>query len=181
MRDLSDMPWVGEDEVFDLSNTIALSGTTDPNIDFFANESLTQTWRSRALARDLAILPLDELIQLRRWVRAALDAADRGAKLPDAARSHLNRLSASAPITLALDSSDILSASDIRVDPQGRIARKTLELVARSRVEPIVRRCLAPGCGMFFSPRRTDQAWCTIRCGTRARAARRRTAQYDIA
>ncbi|ELS57171.1 CGNR zinc finger domain-containing protein [Streptomyces viridochromogenes] len=42
-----------------------------------------------------------------------------------------------------------------------------------------LRRCPAPSCGMFFLARRRDQAWCSIGCGNRARAARRSEQRAD--
>ncbi|GAA3598209.1 hypothetical protein GCM10022198_23100 [Klugiella xanthotipulae] len=179
MRELAEMAWIGKDDVFDLSNTVTLGGSPDGSgdIDFFTDVGLTATWRIRTQARDLATLRLDTLIALRSLVRAALDAADREIRLPKPVRESLNNLSVGAPVVLTLDAHGHLVTTDTAADAQGRIARKVLQLFVQSQASVVVRRCLAPSCGMFFQPRRTDQAWCTTRCGTRARAARYREAR----
>lgn len=167
------MPWIGEDPVLDLANTVVVgAGPGRRDIDFFADRELTGRWRDRAAHRGLADLPLEELRRLREPVREALDATAGQRPLADGVRTRLNELASSAPVVFRLTDDGLLGQQDQGAGADAVVARETLVLVAgpdRRRV----RRCHAPSCGMFFLARRRDQAWCSLGCGNRARSTRR--------
>ncbi|MEV4230453.1 hypothetical protein AB0J81_25840, partial [Streptomyces bobili] len=61
IRDLHEMPWIGEDPVLDLANTVVVgAGPGRGDVDFLADRELTGRWRARAADRGLAALCLEE-------------------------------------------------------------------------------------------------------------------------
>ncbi|WP_245813956.1 CGNR zinc finger domain-containing protein [Rhodococcus marinonascens] len=175
--DLAEMPWIDGDLVLAVANTVVLDfpgDPTSPSLDMLAQEETLATWRRRVPDAAVAELPLGALLELRSAIRAALDAIDRICPVPDDARDQLNTWAAGAPITFTLTATGRLSFVEVADDVIGRLARETLRSFDEKSGDRIVRRCPAPGCGMFFRPGRRDQSWCTVRCGTRARAARHR-------
>ncbi|WP_380284612.1 ABATE domain-containing protein [Kitasatospora purpeofusca] len=174
IRDLYDLPWIGDGAVLDLANTVLVGAAQDrTDIDVLADPALTARWRARAADRRLSALPLADLVELRAPVRAALDAAAGKRAVPDGARSALNELAATAPVVLRVTADGRLEQQDHGGGPAEAVARETLVLVAGPD-HARLRRCPAPSCGMFFVARRRDQAWCTVGCGNRARSTRRR-------
>ncbi|WP_151480540.1 ABATE domain-containing protein [Streptomyces albicerus] len=173
IRDLQEMPWIGEDPVLDLANTVVVgAGPGRGDVDFLADRELTRRWRARAADRRLAGLPLEELERLRGLVRDALDATAGQRPLTDSLRSRLNELASSAPVVFRMTGDGLLAQQEQGGGADAVVARETLALAAgpdRQRV----RRCHAPSCGMFFLARRRDQAWCSLGCGNRARSTRR--------
>lgn len=173
IRDLQEMPWIGEDPVLDLANTVVVgAGPGRGDVDFFADRELTRRWRARAADRGLAALSLEELEQLRGLVRDVLDATAGQRPLTDSLRSRLNELASSAPVVFRMTGDGLLAQQEQGGGADAVVARETLVLAAgpdRQRV----RRCHAPSCGMFFLARRRDQAWCSLGCGNRARSTRR--------
>jgi predicted RNA-binding Zn ribbon-like protein len=87
----------------------------------------------------------------------------------------LNSLAAAAPVVLQLTADAQLVQHGHGGGVADVLARETLRLITGAEQQRL-RRCRAPGCGMFFLARRCDQAWCSIGCGNRARAARREAA-----
>lgn len=173
VRNVHEMPWIGEDPVFDLANTVLCGGgPSGEDLDLLAEPPLLAAWRRRAAAHGLAELTRDELVALREPVRAALDAASRQAPVPEAARARLNELAARAPVTFLVDAEGRLDQREGDGPPAGALAREALVLTAGPE-QARLRRCPAPSCGMFFLARRKDQAWCSVGCGNRARSARR--------
>ncbi|GAA3142888.1 hypothetical protein GCM10010466_37320 [Planomonospora alba] len=172
IRDLQEMPWIGEDPVLDLANTVVVgAGPARSDIDFFADRELTGRWRART-DRGLAALPLDELRRLRGLVRGALDAAARRHPFDDGLRTGLNELASAAPVIFQVTGDGLLEQREQNAAAGAAIARDTLILTAGPDRQRI-RRCPAPSCGMFFLARRRDQAWCSLGCGNRARSTRR--------
>jgi predicted RNA-binding Zn ribbon-like protein len=173
IRDLQEMPWIGENPVLDLANTVVVgAGPGRRDVDFFTDRELTRRWRARAADRGLAALPLEDLQRLRGLVRDALDAAAGPHPLADSVRTRLNELASSAPVVFRMTDDGLLGQQEQGGDADAVVIRETLVLVAgpdRQRV----RRCGAPSCGMFFLARRRDQAWCSLGCGNRARSTRR--------
>ncbi|MEW2634568.1 ABATE domain-containing protein [Streptomyces sp. NPDC048389] len=173
LKNLHEMPWIGEDAALDLANTVVCgAGPSRGDIDLLADEELRAAWRTRAADRALAALPLEELTRLRDPARAALGAAARRARLPEAARTRLNDLAAQAPVTFEVGKDGRLTEREGGGPVAGRVARQVLVL-ATGPDQARLRRCPAPSCGMFFLARRRDQAWCSVGCGNRARSARR--------
>ncbi|MCJ1676199.1 ABATE domain-containing protein [Streptomyces sp. APSN-46.1] len=173
IRDLQEMPWIGEDPVLDLANTVVVgAGPGRGDIDFFTDRELTRRWRARAADRRLAALPLEELERLRGLVRDALDSTAGRNPLTDRQRTRLNELASSAPIVLQMTAEGLLGQQEQGGDAAAVVARETLVLAAGPNRQR-VRRCHAPSCGMFFLARRRDQAWCSLGCGNRARSTRR--------
>jgi predicted RNA-binding Zn ribbon-like protein len=178
IRDLHEMPWIGEDPVLDLANTVVVgAGPARGDIDFFTDRELTGRWRARA-DRRLAALPLEELQRLRGLVRDALDAAAGQRPLDDSLRTSLNELASSAPVIFQVTDDGLLEQREQNADADAGIARDTLVLAAGPDRQRI-RRCPAPSCGMFFLARRRDQAWCSLGCGNRARSSRRQPREAD--
>ncbi|WP_149180415.1 ABATE domain-containing protein [Streptomyces sp. TRM49041] len=173
VRNVHEMPWIGEDLVFDLANTVLCGGgPAGEDLDLLADPPLLDAWRGRAADPRLAALSQPDLLTLRGPVRAALDAASRQAALPRAARERLNELAAKAPVTFHIDTAGKLRQREQGGPVDGVTARRALVLAAGDE-QVRLRRCPAPSCGMFFLARRKDQAWCSIGCGNRARASRR--------
>ncbi|WP_175407354.1 ABATE domain-containing protein [Streptomyces sp. TRM64462] len=173
VRNVHEMPWIGEDPVFDLANTVLCGGgPTGDDLDLLDEASLLDAWRRRAADPRLAALPPRDLVALREPVRAVLDAASRQADLPQAARERLNELAAQAPVTFHVDAEGNLGQREEDGPVSGVVARRALVLAA-GQEQVRLRRCPAPSCGMFFLARRKDQAWCSVGCGNRARSTRR--------
>ncbi|WP_282698362.1 ABATE domain-containing protein [Streptomyces sp. CC208A] len=173
LRNLHEMPWIGELPVMDLANTVLCgAGPAGEEVDLLADPKLLASWREKAADRELAELPLEQLKELREPVRLALDAGARQVPLPGPTRTWLNALAARAPVTFQVDDSGRLTECEAGGPVTAMLARRTLVLAA-GQEQARLRRCPAPSCGMFFLARRRDQAWCSIGCGNRARAARR--------
>ncbi|WP_037886298.1 ABATE domain-containing protein, partial [Streptomyces viridochromogenes] len=91
LKNLREMPWIGERPVLDVANTVVVgAGQGGGDVDLLAEPELLGAWREKARDRELADLPLEDLVELRAPVRAALDAAARQAPLPGPARARLN-------------------------------------------------------------------------------------------
>ncbi|GAA3503270.1 hypothetical protein GCM10019016_103800 [Streptomyces prasinosporus] len=179
LKSLAEMPWIGEDGVLDLANTIVCgAGPRGGDLDLLTDDDLRASWRSRTVEPDLAVLPLERLVELRAPVREALDAATRQCPLPAAVRTLLNSLAAKAPVTFEVAEDGRLTEREGDGPVTGRIGRQTLVLAAGPERKRL-RRCPAPRCGMFFLAHRRDQAWCSVGCGNRARSARRRPRPAD--
>ncbi|OII64908.1 MULTISPECIES: ABATE domain-containing protein [unclassified Streptomyces] len=173
LKSLRTMPWIGEDPVLDLANTVVReAGPGREDIDFFAEPELTEQWRARAADRRMAALPLDVLARLRAPVRAALEAVAEQRVPPADVRAELNRLAAAAPVRLRITEQGGLAEEETGGPAEAVAAREALVMVAGEQRQR-VRRCSAPSCGMFFQARRRDQAWCSLGCGNRARSTRR--------
>ncbi|MFC4061299.1 ABATE domain-containing protein [Planomonospora corallina] len=178
IRDLQEMPWIGEDPVLDLANTVVVgAGPARGDVDFFTDRELTRRWRART-DPGLAALPMEELRRLRGLVRDALDAVARRHPLNDGLRAGLNELASSAPVIFQVTDDGLLEQREQNAGAGARIARDTLILAAGPDRQRI-RRCPAPSCGMFFLARRRDQAWCSLGCGNRARSTRRQSREAD--
>ena len=126
---------------------------------------------------DTASVDLTALQELRRHVIAILGALARRDPLPAMDVVAINDAAARAVAHPVLDLSDpaqpaarsVTTAATATDAVLGRVAASLIDLVA-ARVG--VRRCPAPGCGLFFLASRSDQRWCTGSCGNRARVAR---------
>ncbi|MFJ3597291.1 MULTISPECIES: ABATE domain-containing protein [unclassified Streptomyces] len=173
LKNVRAMPWIGEQPVLDLANTVVVgAGPAGADIDLLTDSGLLACWREKACDRELADLPAQDLTELRAPVRGVLDAAARQAPLPGPARARLNALAARAPVTFRVDDTGRLAEEEAGGPVGGSVARQALVLAAGPE-QARLRCCPAPSCGMFFLARRRDQAWCSIGCGNRARAARR--------
>ncbi|MFG3264620.1 MULTISPECIES: ABATE domain-containing protein [Streptomyces] len=179
IRDLHEMPWIGEDPVLDLANTVVVgAGPGRGDVDFLTDRELTGRWRARAADRRLAALSVEELERLRGLVRGALDATAGQRPLNDSLRTRLNALAASAPVVFRMTGDGLLEQQEQSGGADAVLARRTLVLAAGpDRVR--VRRCPAPSCGMYFLARRRDQAWCSLGCGNRARSTRRQPRETE--
>lgn len=171
--------WIGFEEALDVANTVAVEKGVEH--DLLAPEGEFERWAAAA-AKSPALEP-DEaraiagararLLELRESIRAAVAATAAGEPLPRAAVAALNRASRGSPtwVELSPDGKPRERAQGIAVDRLlARYARSAIELAAGGPER--LRRCPAPSCGMFYRPRREDQRWCSVPCGTRARAAR---------
>lgn len=177
LREFDDMPWIGhEHPVLDLTNTVVVgAGPGRGDVDLLADPALAAVWRARLGDRGLAAEPLDALRALRTRVRAAVDAAAGGDPVPEDARRELNALARDAPVAVSLDADGRIVHTEAGGGPRAALARRALELLGGPERERL-RRCDAPSCGMYFLRARRDQAWCSVGCGNRARATRRRSA-----
>lgn len=122
---------------------------------------------------------VEELIDLRRAVRRALQAALAGAA-PDAdALEAINRASSRAPRspiaerapgtgTMAATDHHGASRADIVI---GSLASDAIGLLTGPR-QADLRACGGPGCVLLFLKSHPRRAWCSNACGNRARQAR---------
>ncbi|QNG19509.1 hypothetical protein G4H71_17370 [Rhodococcus triatomae] len=172
IRDLEEMPWIGENCALDLANTIVRNAGTRPDVDFFTDARLLHRWRS-VVDRRIADVPTDQLVEWRSLVRESLVVVGESGNVPARVRIRLNALAEGAPVVLKMDEGGVVRHVD-RADcpPDAVVARETLRLIGSTN-EFAVRLCDAPSCGMFFVPRRRNQEWCTTRCGARVRSSRR--------
>ncbi|WP_253208244.1 ABATE domain-containing protein [Streptomyces sp. YPW6] len=167
VKNLREMPWIGERSVLDLANTVVVGvGRAGGDVDLLADPELLASWREKVLDRELADLPREDLAELRAPVRAVLEAAARQVPLPEPARVRLNVLAARVPVTF-------------RVDGAGQLAEQEAGGPAGGR-SPGRRSCWPPGrsrrgCGSV----RRRAAGCSssrageIRRGVRSAAANR--------
>jgi predicted RNA-binding Zn ribbon-like protein len=171
--------WLGREPALDVADTVAVVDGVEH--DLLAPPGEYERWaaveaESPELARDQAdaLLPVRaRLLELRKPIRQLLAATAAGDPPPKAAVAELNRVSHQAPGWLELDSN-----GDVRNRELGTAADWLLATYARSAMEIAaegsarLRVCPAPSCGLFYRPARSDQHWCSARCGTRARVAR---------
>lgn len=171
--------WLGAEPALDIANSIGVSSGTaydmlEPAGEFDRWAAVAE--KSPALTRQEARAirrSRSAIIALRRHIRDILLAVAAGDKPPTRAVTQLNRVSRRSPTWLEL-------GDDARLAERttGTATDRLLAKYARSAMEIAVdgaahlRVCPAPSCGMFFRPRRTDQHWCSLPCGSRARVAR---------
>jgi predicted RNA-binding Zn ribbon-like protein len=173
--------WLGQDPALDLANTVAIENGVER--DLWSRPGSYERWaaaegaagRLEPVLVDALVGARAALIEVRAPVRdvVAARSVDREPSA-DAVRL-LNAASRSAPEWLEIDPASWQAVTRLVGPPHAQVAatyaRSALRLaVADSTGE--VRRCGAPSCGMFFRPTRSDQAWCSRQCGTRARVAR---------
>ncbi|MFJ5829721.1 CGNR zinc finger domain-containing protein [Streptomyces sp. NPDC093089] len=129
------------------------------------------SWREKVLDRQLADLPLEDLAEL----RAPVGRAARGRAAGSAAGAGggpAQRTGRAAPVTFRGDDAGHLTEQEAGGPVAAAVAGQAL-VPAAGPERARLRRCPAPSCGMCFLARGRDQAWCSIGCGKRARAARR--------
>ena len=174
-----DWIWIGIAEAaLDLSNTVAISKGV-PH-DLLGPEGAFEAWAGKAatspeLAPDEAAAiasARERLLALREDVRAVLAATAGGDPPPAAAVARLNAASRAAPGWEELRGDAVRRVTD--AGPEERLAaayaRSAMQIAADG--DERLRVCPAPSCGMYFRPRRDQQRWCSVQCGTRARVAR---------
>lgn len=115
------------------------------------------------------------MTDLRAAVRQSLTRVADGRKPTSASENLLNRWSAAGPAYVRLDGGELryvmlASPADAFL---ADVAAEAIKLIGGPE-RPLVRRCEAPGCGTIFVASRARQAWCSDRCGVRARVARHR-------
>jgi predicted RNA-binding Zn ribbon-like protein len=171
--------WLGREPALDLADTVAVVDGVEH--DLLAPPGEYERWAAAAaespeLDRPQAAALLAaqaRVLALRKPIRQVLSATVAGRRPPKAAVAELNRSSGKAPGWLELGHS-----GDVRTRDLGSAADRLLATYARSAMEIAaegparLRVCPAPSCGMFYRPGRSDQRWCSVVCGTRARVAR---------
>jgi predicted RNA-binding Zn ribbon-like protein len=171
--------WLGREPALDVADTVAVVDGVEH--DLLAPPGEYERWaaaesESPELEGDQAdaLVPVRaRLLELREPIRQLLAATVAGEPPPKAAVAELNRVSRGAPAWLELDPS-----GDLRKRELGSAADRLLATYARSAMEIAAERsarlrvCPAPSCGLFYRPGRSDQRWCSVVCGTRARVAR---------
>jgi predicted RNA-binding Zn ribbon-like protein len=171
--------WLGAEAALDVANTIAVSNGVEH--DLLAPPGEYERWAEAATgspeldpdqaAALVAVRP--RLLELRERIRQLLAATAAGEPPPRAAVAELNRVSRQCPRWLELG-----PGGEVREHAHGSAAGRLLAAYARSAMEIAaegaarLRVCPAPSCGMFYRPGRSDQRWCSVQCGTRARVAR---------
>lgn len=170
--------WIGQGPALDLADTVTISD--DEETDLLALPGEYERWALAEVTalgwsaqdRKLLLDGREEVLAVREPVRAVLGALGDGRSVPKAAIGPLNQISRSAPEWTELHDGALVArsgADDLAV-VRGRYARDALRWAAGD-AGPL-RRCPAPSCGMFYSPGRPQQRWCSTACGTRARVAR---------
>jgi predicted RNA-binding Zn ribbon-like protein len=171
--------WLGREPALDVADTVAVVDGVEQ--DLFAPPGEYERWaaaeaESAELDRDQAdalVSMRARLLDLRKPIRQLLAATAAGQPPRTAAVAELNRVSREAPGWLELDPSGHVGKREL-----GSAADRLLATYARSAMEIIaegsarLRVCPAPSCGLFYRPGRSDQRWCSVPCGTRARVAR---------
>jgi predicted RNA-binding Zn ribbon-like protein len=172
--------WLGREPALDVADTVAVVEGIEH--DLLAPPGEYERWaaaeaESAELDRDQAgaLVPARaRVLGVRKPIRELLAATAAGEPPPKTAITELNRVSREAPGWLELDPS-----GDVRRRELGNAADRLLATYARSAMEVAadgparLRVCRAPSCGLFYRPGRSDQRWCSVACGTRARVARR--------
>jgi predicted RNA-binding Zn ribbon-like protein len=184
--------WLGAEAALDVANTIAVSDGVER--DLLAPAGGYERWATAASsspeldsdqARELrAARP--RVLELREPVRRLLAATAAGEPPPKSAVAELNGLSRKCPVWPELG-----PEGELRERVRGSAADRLLATYARSALKIAaegparLRVCPAPSCGMYYRPGRSDQRWCSVQCGTRARVARhahaRRAARISAA
>jgi predicted RNA-binding Zn ribbon-like protein len=171
--------WLGREPALDVADTIAVVDGVEH--DLLAPPGEYERWaaaeaKSPELDRAQAgalVRARPRLLELRKPIRRLLAATGAGAPWPKAAVAELNRYSREAPGWL-----ELAASGDVRRRELGNAADRLLATYARSAMEIAadgparLRVCPAPSCGLFYRPGRSDQRWCSVVCGTRARVAR---------
>jgi predicted RNA-binding Zn ribbon-like protein len=163
----------------DLSNTVAVEKGVEH--DLLELDGEYERWaaaaaRSPELPPDEAVAIVTappRLLELRRHVRAAFEAAAAGEALPKTAVIALNEASRAVPRW-----PEIETDGEVSTRARGTAVDRLLATYARSAMSVAaegsarLRVCGAPSCGMFYRPTRRQQRWCSEPCGNRARFAR---------
>jgi len=122
---------------------------------------------------------VDELVELRTAVRAALAASVSGEPVPRAALDVINAFSARAPrspLAVWQPHRAPLAGTDVHGAARADVilaafAADAIDLVTGPRRDDL-RACGAPGCVLMFLKDHPRRAWCSNACGNRARQAR---------
>lgn len=172
--------WIALDAAaLDVANTVAVANGAEH--DLLAADGEYARWAkaaagSPALDPDEAAALVDArppVLELRERIRDVLHATAAGEPLPEAAVAALNEASRAAPQWSELGDDGV-----VRERAEAPPADRLLARYARSAMQIAadgsegLRVCGAPSCGMFYRPRRRQQRWCSVPCGTRARVAR---------
>jgi predicted RNA-binding Zn ribbon-like protein len=170
--------WLGSGAALDLANTVAVVYGVER--DLLEPDGEYQRWvvaaaTSSPLEADAAAAIVDarpRILALREPIREVLFAVAAGDSLPGVAVAELNRVSRRSPLWAELS-----PEGRTRERAAGGAVDRLLATYARSAIEVAndgatrLRVCPAPSCGMLFRPGRSDQRWCSLQCGTRARVA----------
>jgi predicted RNA-binding Zn ribbon-like protein len=177
--ELDGWPWLGAPLALDLANSLVQVRPGETR-DLLASDEDLDAWLDREGDRLPPVRRAPDRLAAVRELRDALhrllSAAAAGRPLPRAAISTVNAASARSEGHLQLVVRG--DAPVVEVAGAGTGLDHALSLIARSAIELLggpergrLRVCPAPSCGMFFLGR-SDQEWCSIACGNRARAAR---------
>ena len=171
--------WLGMGPALDLANTVTLSDGTEE--DLLAPPGEYERWaEAEVLALgwtreqyELLLDGRDPVLRTRAAVRDVVGAIAEGRSLPKGGVESLNRVSRAAPEWSELESkSSVLHTYSLGNPLDALLAGYARDVLRLAADEVTLRRCPAPSCGMFYPPRRPQQRWCSIQCGTRARVAR---------
>src|SRR5215211_39995 len=177
--DLDDWEWLGQPLALDLANSVARIRPGETR-ELLASEDDLDRW----LAIQADRLPrlgrrpdrLAAFRELRDTVHEALSAAAAGDPLPEHTTRAINAASARSEGHLWLRMRDGVPKAELA--GSGTLLDRALSTIARSAIELLaspdrerLRVCPAPSCGMFYLGG-SDQEWCSVSCGNRARAAR---------
>jgi predicted RNA-binding Zn ribbon-like protein len=172
--------WLGAEAALDIANTVAISGGVEH--DLLAPVGEYERWAAAAAAASPGLAPEQgrelraarpSVLELREPIRRLLASTAAGEPPPRSAVAKLNRLSRNCPVWPELGPD-----GDLRERVGGSAADRLLATYARSALKIAaegparLRVCPAPSCGMYYRPGRSDQRWCSVQCGTRARVAR---------
>jgi predicted RNA-binding Zn ribbon-like protein len=171
--------WLGAPLAVDLANSLV---QVKPGVmrDLLESDEQLEGWLAHERERLPRVAAGAErhaaFRELRDALHGLLSAAAAGDPVPGAALAAVNAAAARSDGHLRLVLHDGVPVAEL--SGSGTPLDRALSLVARSAVELLagadrerLRVCPAPSCGMFYLGR-PDQAWCSVACGNRARAAR---------
>lgn len=172
--------WIALDApALDVSNTVAVANGIEH--DLLDTAAAYERW-AEAAAKSPELRPdaaaaiagaRPRLLELREHIRDVFSATADGEPPPKTSVATLNEVSRAAPRWPELGDDGVLAECESG-DPVDWLlaayARSALQIAAEGNAR--LRVCRAPSCGMFYRPRRRQQRWCSIQCGTRARVAR---------
>jgi predicted RNA-binding Zn ribbon-like protein len=178
--------WLGGEPALDLANTVAVSDGIEH--DLLVDDGY-ERWAGIAAsspALDAGALSSimhsrSRILELRDAVLDVLAAVARADRPPRSAVAELNRASRRTPgwRELRPDGDVVERSGGSALDRiLATYARSAMEIAAEGASR--LRVCPAPSCGMYFRPTRSDQRWCSVPCGTRARVARHYRARRSV-